>query len=86
VVNRVVEDSDDLGSTAVALASRIAERAPLSIRAIKGEMAALTVARSSTGHDVQRLAELRGAAWTSRDYQEGVQAFLEKRPARFEGR
>lgn len=86
VVNRVVEDSDDLGYTALALASRIAERAPLSIRAIKGEMDALTVARSSTGDDAQRLADLRRAAWTSRDYQEGVQAFLEKRTARFDGR
>jgi 2-(1,2-epoxy-1,2-dihydrophenyl)acetyl-CoA isomerase len=31
-------------------------------------------------------AELQGEAGRSRDFQEGVMAFLEKRPARYEGR
>lgn len=86
VVNRVVEDAADLSRSALTLATRIAQLAPLSIRAVKGEMAALTDARSLTSDDFERLTELRRAAWTSRDYQEGVQAFLEKRTARFEGR
>lgn len=86
VVNRLVEDPDDLGRSALTLAARIAELAPLSIRAIKGEMSALTDARYLTSDDVERLTGLRRDAWTSRDYQEGVQAFLEKRAARFEGR
>lgn len=86
VVNRLAEDADELHESALTLATRIAKLAPLSIQAIKGEMAALTDARSLTSDDVERLTELRRAAWTSRDYREGVQAFLEKRSARFEGR
>lgn len=86
VVNLLVECSDDLGPSAVALASRIAERAPLTIRSIKAEIDAVTQGRIPSGEDVRRLADLRRDAWMSRDYDEGVRAFLEKRPARFVGR
>lgn len=86
VVNRLVEDADELHRSALTLATRIAQLAPLSIQAVKAEMAALTDTRSLTRDDVERLTELRRTAWTSRDYREGVQAFLEKRTARFEGR
>lgn len=86
VVNRLVEDSAELDAVATTLGRRIATRAPLAIRAIKGEITALTDARSLTSDDFERLTELRRAAWTSADYQEGVRAFREKRAARFTGR
>jgi methylmalonyl-CoA decarboxylase len=86
VVNRLVADADELSTESIALGRRIATRAPLAIRAIKGEMTALTDARSLTSDDFERLTELRRAAWSSRDYQEGLSAFAEKRSPRFEGR
>lgn len=85
VVNRLVADGDELGVVSRELANRIAVRAPLSVRAIKAEITALTDARSLTSDDFERLTELRRLAWTSADYQEGVAAFREKRSARFSG-
>ena len=86
VVNRLAADSDEMTAVATEMGRRIVSLAPLAIRAIKGEMTALTDARSLTSDDFERLTALRRDAWTSADYQEGIRAFTEKRTARFEGR
>lgn len=83
LVNRVVAP-DELRAATAAFASEIVENAPLAVRAIKRMMrAAETETFEQNVHHVflQLLPLLR-----TRDFREGVEAFLEKRPARFEGR
>jgi 2-(1,2-epoxy-1,2-dihydrophenyl)acetyl-CoA isomerase len=80
---KAVED-DALDAEVDALASRLAALPPLGLAAIK------EMIRSSWRHsldeelDLQRDA-MRRLGYTD-DYREGVAAFLEKRPATFEGR
>lgn len=85
VVNRLVGDREEMMASTAALAERIASRAPLAVRAIKAEMAALTDARMLTSDTFEKLAVLRTQAWTSRDYAEGLAAFHERRAPRFVG-
>jgi enoyl-CoA hydratase/carnithine racemase len=83
LVNRVVPDAELADATA-ALAGEIAANAPLAVRAIKRMMrAAETETFEQNVHHVflQLLPLLR-----TKDFQEGVAAFMEKRPAQFEGR
>ena len=85
VVNRLAETSADLEEVAMSMARRISDMAPLSIAAIKAEMTALTDARNLTSGDFEHLTSLRRDAWRSRDFQEGIDAFHERRAPRFTG-
>lgn len=85
VVNRLVGDTDEMIASAQSLAERIASLAPLAIRAIKAEMAALTDARMLTSDTFEELNLHRTRAWTSRDYAEGLAAFHERRAPEFTG-
>ena len=84
-VNRIVDNAEQLEAESWRLAARIASLAPLSIRAIKAEMNALTDARPMDSGSFERLTALRRAAWSSRDYAEGIAAFHERREAQFRG-
>ncbi|HEX5499099.1 MAG TPA: enoyl-CoA hydratase/isomerase family protein [Thermomicrobiales bacterium] len=83
VVNRVVP-ADELLPAAKALAATIAERAPLAVAMAKelvndGLNASLPAA-------ITMEMGMTATLYASRDAQEGIAAFLEKRPPAFEGR
>jgi enoyl-CoA hydratase len=82
LVNRVLPDEEVAGYVAE-YARTITGNAPLtvnSVKAIVGE-----VLKDAATRDLARCEELVRACFASRDYVEGRQAFMEKRPPRFIG-
>jgi 2-(1,2-epoxy-1,2-dihydrophenyl)acetyl-CoA isomerase len=77
-------DDDALDAEVDALAARLAALPPLGLAAIKAIVRTTGDRTLDEELDLQR-DEMRRLGFT-RDYREGVAAFLEKRPASFEGR
>ena len=77
-------DDDALDAEVDALAARLASLPPLGLAAIKRLVRSSWTRSLDEELDLQR-DEMRRLGFT-RDYREGVAAFLEKRPATFEGR
>jgi enoyl-CoA hydratase/carnithine racemase len=85
LVNRLAP-ADELDAAALAVADELASNAPLSQLGNKRVIAALLHAEAGLPEDVeQELIELRRASFASRDMREGMQAFTEKRRARWRG-
>jgi enoyl-CoA hydratase/carnithine racemase len=85
LVNRLAP-ADELEAVALAVANELAGNAPLSQLGNKRVIAALLQAEATLPEDVeQELIELRRASFASQDMREGMQAFAEKRQARWRG-
>lgn len=83
LITRAVPD-DQLDEAVAALARELADRAPLALRTLKTVLNRGADAALETALELERKAY----AWlrSTRDYEEGVRAFLEKRAPRFQGR
>lgn len=83
LVGRVVEHTELLPAT-MALAEHIAARPPLAVAALKR---GLRRALDPEWHDLGAwVSTTLGTLFATHDHREGVRAFLERRPAHFEGR
>jgi enoyl-CoA hydratase len=86
VVGLVQRVADDPLAAALVIAAEIAALAPLSV---SGHKRALNLVAAAAALGPEARAEidaLEAAAFASRDLEEGMTAFAEKRPPRFEGR
>jgi enoyl-CoA hydratase/carnithine racemase len=84
LVNRVVA-ADELGTTARDLARGLADRAPLALRAAKRAITAAYDPTASSDNGSALETQLLLELFASADGNEGVAAFVEKRPAVFAG-
>lgn len=84
ILNHLVP-AHQLESFTMTMAKRISENSPLSIAAMKEQLRILQNASPLSPETFERLQGLRRSVYDSRDYEEGVRAFLEKRAPRFTG-
>lgn len=85
ILNHVV-DASDLEDFTLQMAHQISEKAPLAIAVIKEELRVLGEAHTMNSDEFERIQGMRRAVYDSRDYQEGMSAFMEKRKPNFLGR
>ncbi|MGO9902739.1 MAG: methylmalonyl-CoA decarboxylase [Solirubrobacteraceae bacterium] len=84
IINYLVDESE-LERYTYDLAERLAKKSPLAISVIKEQIRILAEAHPVSATTFERIEGLRNRVYDSDDYQEGIRAFLEKRPASFRG-
>src|SRR5687767_9627330 len=79
LISEVLEDQPALMARARELATLLAGHAPLTLRATKEALRRIRQGRRDD-------ADLIASCYTSEDFREGLEAFLQKRPAKWQGR
>jgi len=84
LLNHLVK-SDEIEEFTMKLARTIAGNSPLSIGVIKEQFHILSQANAINPEAFERIQALRRKVYNSKDYEEGIKAFQEKRKPKFKG-
>jgi methylmalonyl-CoA decarboxylase len=85
LINQVVS-SERLESATTEMAGHMIQNSPLVISLLKEQLRVLGEAHPLNPEGFQRIQAIRRRIYDSADYQEGIQAFFERRAPQFEGR
>ncbi len=77
---------EQLGKLTRVIADQISKNSPLVMSLLKEEIRLLSISHNLGPETFERVQAMRRQIYDSVDYQEGIRAFLEKRPPQFQGK
>jgi methylmalonyl-CoA decarboxylase len=80
-----VRPGDEIEAYAMSMAEKIARNAPLSVRAMKACINTLAQAHPLPPLIFEQIQGERRVVWDSKDYVEGIEAFMARRPPVYQG-